>query len=187
MPITPQDRQALLTLARETIRCAVQGQEQPDLSPDELPEDLRSDGASFVTLTKHGQLRGCIGSLEAHRPLAVDVRQNALAAALQDPRFSPVREEELRDLHIEVSVLSTPQRLNYDGVDDLATRLRPGIDGVVIERGWNRATFLPQVWEKVPDVHQFLQHLCMKAYLRADEYREGNLDVYTYQVEEFEE
>ena len=150
-------------------------------------DDLRGDGASFVTLTKHGQLRGCIGSLEPRRSLAVDVRENAVAAALQDPRFPPVRREELGDLHIEVSVLSIPQRLEYDGVDDLIAKLRPGIDGVVIERGWNRATFLPQVWEKVPSAHQFLQHLCLKAYLPVDAYRDADLDVYTYQVEEFEE
>ena len=187
MPIAPQTRQALLTLARETIWCAVRGQGSPNLDPDMLPGDLQGDGASFVTLTKHGQLRGCIGSLEAHRPLAEDIRENAVAAALQDPRFSPVSEEELGDLHIEVSVLSPPQKLEYDSVDDLVAKLRPGIDGVVIERGWNRATFLPQVWEKLPDPHQFLQHLCMKAYLRADEYREGDLNIYTYQVEEFEE
>ena len=117
----------------------------------------------------------------------MDVRENAVAAALQDPRFPPVRLEELGDLHIEVSVLSIPQRLEYDDVHDLVAKLRPGVDGVVIERGWNRATFLPQVWEKVPDAHQFLQHLCSKAYLPVDAYRDADLDVYTYQVEKFEE
>lgn len=187
MPLSPEDRQTLLRLARETITLATQGKEPPSVDLDKVSENLRRDGASFVTLTEHGDLRGCIGSLEARRPLILDVRENALAAAFQDPRFPPVRADEVDDLHIEISVLSAPQRLEYDGSDDLVAKLRPGIDGVVIERGWNRATFLPQVWEKLPDPHEFLQHLCLKAYLPPDAYRRGDLDVYTYQVEMFEE
>lgn len=187
MPLTPEDRQTLLKLARETITLAAQGKKPPSVDLDGVSEDLRRDGASFVTLTEHGDLRGCIGSLEARRPLILDVRENALAAAFQDPRFPPVRADEVDDLHIEISVLSAPQRLDYDGPDDLIAKLRPGVDGVVIERGWNRATFLPQVWEKLPDPHEFLQHLCLKAYLPPDAYRRGDLDVYTYQVEMFEE
>jgi AmmeMemoRadiSam system protein A len=152
-----------------------------------VSEILQRDGASFVTLTKHGQLRGCIGSLEPRRPLVLDVQENAAAAAFNDPRFPPVRLEELDDLRVEISVLSPPQPLSYDGPDDLIAKLRPGVDGVVIERGWNRATFLPQVWEKLPDPNQFLQHLCLKAYLPADAYCHPDLDVYTYGVEKFEE
>ncbi len=187
MPLSPEDRQMLLKLAHETIALATQGKKPPTINLNEVSEALRRDGASFVTLTEHGNLRGCIGSLEARRPLILDVRENALAAAFQDPRFPPVRANEVDDLHIEISVLSTPQRLDYDGPDDLIARLRPGVDGVVIERGWNRATFLPQVWEKLPDPHEFLQHLCLKAHLPPDAYRRGDLDVYTYQVEMFEE
>jgi len=187
MPLTPQGRQTLLTLARETITRAAHHQELPPVDMDAVPENLRRDGASFVTLTKHGQLRGCIGSLEPRRPLVLDVRENALSAAFHDPRFPPVRPEELDDLHVEISVLSIPQPLSYDGPEDLVAKLRPGVDGVVIERGWNRATFLPQVWEKLPDPHQFLQHLCLKAFLPDDAYRYPGLDVYTYHVEKFEE
>jgi AmmeMemoRadiSam system protein A len=187
MALTPEERQMLLTLAREAIVRATQGQEPPPVALNAVPESLRRDGASFVTLTEHGDLRGCIGSLEARRPLALDVRENALAAAFQDPRFPPVRADEVDGLHIEISVLSAPERLACDGPDDLIARLRPNIDGVVIERGWNRATFLPQVWEKLPDPHEFLQHLCLKAYLPPDAYRRPGLDVYTYQVEMFEE
>jgi AmmeMemoRadiSam system protein A len=98
-----------------------------------------------------------------------------------------VRPGELDDLRVEISVLSAPQPLSYDGPDDLIAKLRPGVDGVVIESGWNRATFLPQVWEKIPDPHQFMEHLCRKAYLPADAYRRPGLDVYTYQVEKFQE
>ena len=187
MSLSPEDRQYLLELARQTIARATRHQQVPPVDPGTAPEDLRRDGASFVTLTEYGELRGCIGSLEPRRSLVLDVRENAVAAAFHDPRFPPVRSEELDDLHIEISVLTLPQPLSYDGPDDLVAKLRPDVDGVVIERGWNRATFLPQVWEKLPDPHQFLQHLCLKAGLPADTYRRPGLDVYTYQVEEFEE
>jgi len=187
MPLTAQERETLLKLARETISHAVHERELPGVDLDVMPESLTRDGASFVTLTIEGELRGCIGSLEAQRPLALDVCENALGAAFRDPRFPPLLPEELDDLHIEISVLSAPQPLSYDSLDDLIARLRPGVDGVVIERGWNRATFLPQVWEKLPDPHQFLERLCYKAGLSPNAFRQSNLDVYTYQVEEFEE
>jgi AmmeMemoRadiSam system protein A len=187
MSLTPQERQRLIALAREAITRSVQRQELPPVDLNALSENVRRNGASFVTLTKHGELRGCIGSLEARRPLVEDVRENAISAAFHDPRFSPVRPGELDDLRVEISVLSAPQPLSYDGPDDLIAKLRPGVDGVVIESGWNRATFLPQVWEKIPDPHQFMEHLCRKAYLPADAYRRPGLDVYTYQVEKFRE
>ena len=187
MGLTTQEGQILLKLAREMITHAAKRQEPPSLDLGAISEHLRRDGASFVTLMKHGQLRGCIGSLEARRPLALDVRENAVGAAFHDPRFPPVRSEELGDLHVEVSVLSIPQPISYDGPADLIARLRPRVDGVVVERGLNRATFLPQVWEKLPDPHEFLQHLCLKAYLPSDAYCHPGLDVYTYQVEKFEE
>lgn len=187
MSLTIQEQRILLTLAREAITRAAHRQEPPPVDMNAVSENLQRDGASFVTLTKHGALRGCIGSLEPRRPLVLDVRENAIAAAFHDPRFPPVSLEELDNLHVEVSVLSAPQLLSYDGPDDLVAKLRPDMDGVVIERGWNQATFLPQVWEKLPDPHQFLQHLCLKAHLPADAYHHPGLDVYTYQVEKFEE
>jgi AmmeMemoRadiSam system protein A len=187
MALTPQDRENLLKLARETIAGHARKQRMPEVDLDAVSEDLQRDAACFVTLTRRGQLRGCIGSLEARQPLVLDVRDNAIGAAFRDPRFPPVSAEELDDLHVEISVLSHPEPLAYDGPDDLIAKLRPEIDGVVIERGWNRATFLPQVWEKVPDPREFLQHLCLKAYLPADAYRRPGLDVYTYPVEKFEE
>lgn len=187
MALSHEERQTLLTLARQAITSAVHRQPLPEVDVSALPENLRRHGASFVTLTEGGQLRGCIGSLEARRPLALDVQENAVNAAMRDPRFPPVQPDELDDIHIEVSVLSPPRPLDYDGPDDLIAKLRPGVDGVVIERGWNRATFLPQVWETLPNPHQFLEHLCLKAYLPPDAYRRPGLAVYTYQVEMFEE
>lgn len=187
MALAPESRQMLLKLARDTIANQVRSQRVPEVDPDTTQENLWRDAACFVTLTKHGQLRGCIGSLEAHQPLVLDVRDNAIGAAFRDPRFPQVSADELDDLHIEISVLSHPEPLSYNGPDDLVAKLRPNVDGVVIERGWNRATFLPQVWEKLSDPHEFLQHLCLKAYLPANAYHHPGLDVYTYQVEKFEE
>lgn len=187
MALSPEERQTLLELARETIACETQGKPPPSVDLNTVSDNLRGDAACFVTLTQYDQLRGCIGSLEARQPLVLDVRDNAAGAAFRDPRFPPVGAEELDDLHVEISVLSKPALLDYENADDLIAKLRPGTDGVVIERGWNRATFLPQVWEKIPDPHEFMQHLCRKAYLPADAYREPGLDVYTYQVEKFEE
>jgi len=187
MPISPQDRQYLLTLARRTIARVLEGQPPPPVDLEALSEDLREPGASFVTLTIGGQLRGCIGSIEPRQPLALDVRDNALGAAFRDPRFPPLSREELNRVHIEVSVLTRPQPLAYTGPDDLLEKLRPHVDGVVIERGWHRATFLPQVWEKLPDPREFMAHLCLKAGLPPDDYHRPGLEVFTYQVEKFEE
>ena len=187
MSLSPKDRQYLLKLAREAIVCHLRDEEPPPIDLAALSQSLTREGTCFVTLTRHGELRGCIGSLEASRPLVEDVRQHAVAAARDDFRFPSVSLDELDDLQIEISVLSIPEPLSYDGPDDLIAKLRPNVDGVVIERGWNRATFLPQVWEKIPDPHEFMEHLCRKAYLPGDAYREPGLDVYTYQVEKFEE
>jgi AmmeMemoRadiSam system protein A len=185
--LSRDEKEFLLKLARESIGCVAQDQDPPAIDMDAVSPGLRQAGASFVTLNKRGCLRGCVGSLEARRPLVLDVQQNGIGAAFRDPRFPPVQLEEVDELDIEISVLSSPERLDYDGARDLFNELRPGVDGVVIERGWHRATFLPQVWEKLPDKGQFLQHLCLKAGLPADAYRSGELDVYTYQVEKFKE
>lgn len=181
------EKAQLLDLAREAVLCAAREEELPDPDLEALPETLRRTRASFVTLNKGGQLRGCIGSLEARRPLALDVRENAVGAAARDPRFPRVGPEEVEAVTIEVSVLSRPERLTYDGLDDLCDKLQPGVDGVVIERGWQRATFLPQVWQKLPDEGQFLHRLCLKAGMAPSAFSTGEVDVYTYQVEKFGE
>uniref|UniRef100_UPI00187D3453 AmmeMemoRadiSam system protein B n=1 Tax=Candidatus Magnetaquicoccus inordinatus TaxID=2496818 RepID=UPI00187D3453 len=119
--------------------------------------ELAQPGACFVTLTKQGQLRGCIGSLQAYRPLAVDLLDNSLSAALRDPRFPPVTAEELAELRIEISLLTPAQPFPYSSAEDLLRRLQPGVHGVILSKGGRRATFLPQVWEQLPDPRQFLQ------------------------------
>lgn len=152
-----------------------------DNRESETYEELQSPAATFVTLTKEGQLRGCIGSLQAHRALVEDVRHNARAAAFHDPRFPPVREEELKDLDIEVSVLTEPVQVNFDSEESLFAQIRPGIDGVVIESGFHRATFLPQVWEQLPTHNVFFRQLLAKAGLPGDTVL-TDLSVSTYQV-----
>ena len=129
---------------------------------------LQTPGASFVTLTRQGELRGCIGSLEAHRPLGVDVRENAIAAAFRDPRFMPLTRAEFGDVRVEVSLLSPTEAMTVASEADALAALRPHVDGVVFEYQNFRSTFLPQVWEQLPDPAQFLAYLKRKAGLPMD-------------------
>lgn len=128
----------------------------------EYPE-LAEPGAVFVTLNLYGGLRGCIGSLVAYRPLIDDLVENARAAAFRDPRFLPLTLTEFDEMEIEVSLLSPPKRVEYDSTADLKTKIRPGIDGVVLNLSGRRATFLPQVWDELPTFELFFAHLCNKA------------------------
>lgn len=186
--LTLEEQKILLRLAREAMERGVKGQDVPPLDLSSFPESLREEGSSFVTLTSGGQLRGCIGSLDAYQPLAEDVREHAVAAALQDPRFPPVREEELSDIQIEVSRLTRPVPLEYKDADDLLSKLRPHSDGVILrDQASHRATFLPQVWEKLPDPAEFLNNLCYKMGLEPELWRHFHFEVLTYQVEEFHE
>jgi AmmeMemoRadiSam system protein A len=182
---TEQD--ILLKIAREALDASVQGEPLPKINLSALPEPLQANGASFVTLTIEGQLRGCIGALEAYQPLAQDVQEHAVAAALQDYRFPNVRPTELSFINIEVSVLTPRKPLAYKDPQDLIKKLRPGIDGVVLQDGYNQATFLPQVWDQIPNPEQFLSQLCMKMGASSDLWRTKHIQVYTYQVQEFQE
>ena len=185
--ISDMDRKFLLSLARQSIENIANGVPVPTLELKELSQRLREQGASFVTLTYRGYLRGCIGALEPYQSLAEDVREHAIAAAFQDYRFPPVQPNEIKDIEIEISYLTRTEPLQYENPSDLLTKLRPNIDGVVLRDGMRRATFLPQVWEKVPDPQQFLEELCMKMGCQPDLWRKKKIDVLTYQVEEFHE
>jgi len=182
-----EEQQTLLRLAREAMECGVRGKKLPPLDEESLSTHLREQGASFVTLTIRGELRGCIGALEAHQPLVHDVREHAVAAALEDPRFPPVREDELSRIQLEVSRLTRPLPLAYKDAADLLSKLRPHVDGVILRDGVRRATFLPQVWEKIPDAAEFLNNLCYKMGMNDNAWRTKHLDVLIYQVEEFHE
>ncbi|MBM4428005.1 MAG: AmmeMemoRadiSam system protein A [Chloroflexi bacterium] len=185
--LTEGEREILLRLAREAIASAVRKEKLPPLDLQSLPPTLRENGASFVTLTLQDDLRGCIGALEAYQPLAEDVREHAIAAALDDPRFPPVSKSELDRIRIEVSRLTAPQELEYTSGEDLLKKLRPHVDGVILKYGPRRATFLPQVWEKIPDPAEFLYQLCYKMGARPSLWQDTKLQVFLYQVEEFHE
>jgi AmmeMemoRadiSam system protein A len=181
--------QALVKLARKTIENALGLQDEDCRLPENpLNQDaMREKRGVFVTLTRHGQLRGCIGFLEARESVVDAVRHNAINAAFSDPRFPPLNDSEIADIDIEVSILTEPKILEYDDSFDLSKKLKPGIDGVIIRYGLHSATFLPQVWEQLPGKEEFLSHLCLKAGLPANAWEKSKLDVLTYQVEYFEE
>ncbi len=174
----------LLTLARQTIadRLGVRFA----TSDIEKADWLQAKAASFVTLTMRGSLRGCIGTLEAHRSLMDDVQANAVAAAFYDPRFPALAADEFGMLNVEISVLSAMQPLSLSNESDALSAIRPGIDGVVLEYGSNKGTFLPQVWEQLPEPVQFMAHLKLKAGLSAD-FWHPDVRLLTYQVEKFKE
>ena len=157
--MTEERAKLLLRIARSSIAQALGRQHEVVESAPWLQESA----ATFVTLTRHGQLRGCIGSLQAHRTLLADVQANAVAAALHDPRFAPLSLHELDDTQVEVSVLSALQPVQFSSEAEALVQLRPGVDGVVLEYGRCRATFLPQVWEQLPKVTDFMAQLKLKA------------------------
>jgi hypothetical protein len=185
--LDPAEQALLLKIARDSLTLSVQGEALPSLQGTDLPESLKAKGASFVTLTKQGQLRGCIGALEAYQALAADVQEHAIAAALQDYRFPPVQPEELTQIEIEVSVLTPRRELDYESPQDLTQKLRPHVDGVVLQDGIRKATFLPQVWEQLPQPKEFLAHLCQKMGASPTLWQKKHLTVFTYQVQEFHE
>jgi len=185
--LTAEERQVLLKLARQAMEASVRGQPAPVVDLTALTDRLRQEGASFVTLTRRGELRGCIGTLEAYQSLAEDVCEHAMAAALHDYRFPPAQPNELSEIEIEISCLTPPKDLEYANPADLTRGLRPNIDGVTLFDGWRKATFLPQVWEKLPEPEAFLDHLCHKMGAEPELWRRRKLRVQTYQVEEFSE
>ncbi|MBM4200767.1 MAG: AmmeMemoRadiSam system protein A [Gammaproteobacteria bacterium] len=181
-PLAPDLQAALLNLARESIGFGLQHARPLATAPDAFPPVLREFRASFVTLKKAGALRGCIGSLEAYRPLAIDVAENAFAAAFRDPRFPPVGAHELDALELQLSLLTPAEPMTVRSEDDLLDQLRPGEDGLILQEGGRRATFLPSVWESLPEPDQFLRHLKRKAGLPED-YWSDALQVFRYATE----
>ncbi len=172
----------LLPIARASISTAI----GLALETAEDAPWLQEPGASFVTLTQQGQLRGCIGTLEARRSLLSDVKANAVAAALHDPRFTPLAVTELPDTEIEVSLLSAMQAMRFENEAHALAQLQPGIDGVVFEYQHYRSTFLPQVWEQLPSAKEFMAHLKHKAGLPADFWAAG-VRLQRYSVKKWKE
>ncbi len=185
--ITNEDRQILLELARRSIEAAARRKPLPEINLHEYSPTLQEHGASFVTITINHNLRGCIGTLEAYQPLVKDVVTHASAAATDDYRFSPVTPDEVQILNIEISILTKPERINYSSTHELLDQILPGETGVILKDGRKRATFLPQVWEQLPDKQEFFSHLCQKMGASGNLWKIKNLEVFTYQVEEFHE
>jgi AmmeMemoRadiSam system protein A len=184
--ITDEDKVALLKLARSAIEAAlIKGMKV--IRPEDLTASLKEKRGCFVTLHKDGALRGCIGTIEAIKPLVASVEENALNAAFRDPRFASLEEKELNNIHIEVSVLTVPRELPFRDEDDLKKKLKKGIHGVILSSSWHKATFLPQVWEQLPDVENFLGHLCIKAGMDKDCWKSKTTRVQTYEAEFFSE
>ena len=181
----------LTALARHTIarELGLRHHQEDDRELQEalVNDDLKRHCGTFVTLKIDNRLRGCIGNLDSRDSIVEAVRRNAVNAAFHDPRFSPLTPDELERTDIEVSVLTDPRPLVYADAEDLISKLRVNIDGLIIRKGGASATFLPQVWEQLPRPEDFLTHLCMKAGLSANAWRHGDLSVQTYQVQYFEE
>ncbi|MGE5626027.1 MAG: AmmeMemoRadiSam system protein A [Bacillota bacterium] len=185
MPLEPAARDALLRLARESIHRRLAGDgslPQPDFATPVMDEPR----ATFVTLKLDGMLRGCIGTLEAQRPLRLDVAHNARAAAFHDPRFAPLSRLEFEPLHIEISVLSPPRGFHAASREALLAELKPGVDGLILQEGGRRATFLPAVWESLLEPEQFLSQLLLKAGLPAAHWS-NTLRFARYTTESFSE
>jgi AmmeMemoRadiSam system protein A len=180
--LTPAQRRALLDVASAAIEYGLSHGEPPALDVRSYEEAIRVQRASFVTLHRNKELRGCIGTLDASRPLVADVAYNAYAAAFRDPRFPRLSRDELPGLDIHISVLSAPEPLEVSSEADLIARLQPGLHGLVIQEGRRRATFLPSVWENLPETKDFLAQLKLKAGLPVD-YWSPTLKTYHYTVE----
>lgn len=176
----------LLSIARDAIKSRFEPLEIDKIALLDAYPEMEKRSACFVTLKQNGRLRGCIGSLVAHRSLLEDIIANARSAAFKDPRFEPLQEDELEKTKIELSLLSPPALLEYRDTKDLKAKIHVGRDGVVLKVQEHQATFLPQVWEELPEFELFFSHLCQKAGLKAD-CLEAHPEIYTYQVEKSEE
>ena len=188
---TEEQGQVLVKLARHTIMAKL-GSKTNDTESDSFTrampdEDFKSHCGTFVTLKIKGQLRGCIGNLTSTESVWDGIKRNAINAAFHDPRFSPLTDKEIDQTEIEVSILTEPRPLEYRNGQDLIKKLRVKVDGVIIRKGHASATFLPQVWEQLPQPEEFLSHLCLKAGLPSDAWKDPEVEILTYQVQYFEE
>jgi hypothetical protein len=184
--LAPAQRATLMDVARRSIEHGLASGQPLVVIPSEYHLDLKAVRASFVTLQKNGQLRGCIGHLEAVQPVVVDVAENAFAAAFRDPRFSPLTAAEWPDVDVHLSLLTPPERMRFSDEADLIGQIRAGEDGLILQDGPNRGTFLPSVWESLPNPVDFLIHLKRKAGLAANHWSD-RVEVYRYHTESFGE
>ena len=168
MSLNKAHQQVLLELAKSSIYHGLQTGKPLQINLSDYPEELKEKRGTFVTLHSNHELRGCIGVLEAIRPLAEDIAENAFSAAFKDSRFPPLSEAEFKDLQIHLSILTPSEPITFSSEQDLISQLQPGIDGLILQDGYRRGTFLPSVWESLPKPEQFLRHLKQKAGLPPD-------------------
>jgi AmmeMemoRadiSam system protein A len=174
------EQKQFLQLARQAIKA-----EFDHTKCDTDFPGIGKKAATFVTLTKNGQLRGCIGCLEPIESLTESIKHNAINAAFNDYRFQPLTQGELNQVKIEISILSQPEAINFTDQDDLLSKIRPNIDGLILSADGKSATFLPQVWEDLPDKHQFIASLLEKARLSKNRFEQPGVKAQKYQVEHF--
>jgi len=184
MSLNKEQQEVLLKLARQSIENGYKTGHPLGVDLRDYPPELVKPAATFVTLEKKRQLRGCIGMLEAVLPLVEDVVENAFSAAFKDPRFPPVEKNEIDELDIHISILGKPEPIHFASEQELLDQIRPHIDGLILQEGSQRGTFLPSVWETLPDKKQFLRHLKNKAGLPAD-YWSDAIKVHRYTTEMF--
>ena len=186
MPYTEQQKQQLLEIARDSIQSGLETGTPSNIDLDTLPDALKKQRATFITLHKQAQLRGCVGTIMARIPLAQDVAEHAYAAAFRDTRFTPLEIHELDLVDISISVLSPPEPITFNDEDDLLEKIRPGIEGLILEENYNRGVFLPSVWEQLPGKKDFLNQLKRKAGLPANYWSEY-IQVECFTTESFSE
>lgn len=177
----PDEEKYLLDLARGALSSAVNDKDIPEPKPDELPYQLKftQERGCFVTLTTlNGRLRGCIGNIEPNGPLYKSIINNAVNAGMYDPRFPQVSLAELDHIKIEISVLTVPRPLAFSSSGELLSKLKPCVHGVILKIGYHRSTFLPHVWEQLPDKVTFLEHLALKAGAGKDEWKKSEVWIY---------
>lgn len=187
LSLSPEDRFFCLRLARETIRCVTDGSPLPSPNPEKLSASLLADRACFVTLHISGHLRGCIGQTIATRPLYQSIITSADGAAVRDPRFPPIQPNEVDQLQLEISVLTTPTPINADSPEHVLERIEPGRHGVLFRLRGATSTFLPQVWHELPDKVKFMERLARKAGFGPHAWRDPQAEIAVYEVESFEE
>jgi len=185
--LSNEEKDFLLNLARKTLDGYYKTGKKININEEHLTENLLNVQGCFVTLVKNGRLRGCIGHILPQEELYKCVIDNAISAAIYDTRFNPVTKDELKDIEIDVSVLSVPEKLPFESGEELKSKLRPLIDGVVLKQGFYQSTYLPQVWEQLPGKEQFLSSLCNKAGMDSNCWKDTKTEVFTYQADVFEE
>jgi len=186
--MTKKQGDSLVSLARQTIMDTLGVKNSNTKNEDILKDEIfQTNRGTFVTLHMNGQLRGCMGNLMGSETIKDGIKRNAINAAFHDPRFPGVKKNELKDIDVEISILTKPERMDYKDGQDLIARLRVNIDGVILQKGVASATFLPQVWEQLPNPEEFLSHLCLKAGLTHDAWNSPGIEISTYQVQYFNE